>query len=432
MNDAAVIVASALARKTGLVFSREQLAELEDFLRERFAALGLASAGDYLARLEEPEEFRAALDRLTVKETFFYRHEAQFDAFMKYLLPGFLDRAAGKRPVRLWSAGCCTGEEAYTLAILAAEAGCLERVEILATDIHEGYLEAAMAGAYSRRSVEKLPAEVLEKYFTREKDEFILNERIRSRVSFKYLNLGAPCFPSYLNGTSSLDAVFCRNVLIYFEKEKLREIILRFADCLAPGGVLALGHSEMLPRDWPLAAEMHGEAFFYKLRKAEAPKMPEAACSRPEGAVKAGQKTVKLPPSLPGAEEKKDLIEKAEKLADAGKASEAAALCRELIKGDSSLERAHYLLGLLELSRPQAALEHFRKTVYLNAGHLQARLHLAQCEERLGLVREAVREYGNLEKLAGARPAGEVFDAGEGITYGILALISRRALEKYR
>lgn len=425
-------VAAYLSGLTGLVFSTEQLARLTEFLRGRFSLLHISDPADYIARLKDPAEFLAAVDTLTVKETFFYRHEAQFDAFIKYFLPGLLAKAAEeKRPVRLWSAGCCTGEEPYTLAILAAEAGRLDQVEILGTDINEGYLETALAGVYSRRSVEKLPAAILGKYFKRNKDRFILDERIRAKVSFKYLNLGELLFPSYLNKTIALNAIFCRNVLIYFDKPKLREIVLRFADCLAPGGVLALGHSEMLPRDWPLAAEQAGEAFFYRPRKSVAPARQAPAAVEHRNI----RKAVPKPPAAaqtvaPPAG--RSLIDKAGKLADAGNSTEAAALCREILRGDPSQARAYYLLGLLELAQPRSALEHFRKTLYLNPGHLQARLHLAQCQERLGFEQDAAREYKNLEKLAGARPAAEVFDAAEGTTYGMLRLISRGALKKFR
>lgn len=427
MNERTEAVVFYLRKTTGLVFSTEQLSGLEDFLRERFSILHISEPAEYIARLEDPAEFLEAVDRLTVKETFFYRHEAQFDAFMEHLLPVFLASAAEeKRPVRLWCAGCCTGEEPYTLAILAAEAGCLDRIEILATDIHKGYLEAAMSGVYSRRALEKLSPDILGKYFSKEGDSFLLREDIRRKVDFKCLNLGGTFFPSFLNGTAGLDAVFCRNVLIYFEKARVREIIIRFTECLRGGGVLALGHSEMLPQDWPLSVHMAGEAFFYRPGK-------EQPAEERLPPVKAAKKIERIPaPAPPRDEEPAALLLKAESLADAGHAAEAASLCRKVIKQDYSLEKAHYLLGLLELSRPEKALEHFKKAVYLNAGHLQARLHLAQCEEKLGRTADAAREYRNLQRLASARPPGELLDAVEGITCGMLALIAENAVKKHQ
>src|SRR5690349_7244227 len=135
-----------ITRLTGLVLSAGQRDELSRYLRRR----DVTEASVFIARLADPVEFRMLMDCLTVKETFFYRYAAQFDACRDQLLPGFIARAKEEdRHVRVWSAGCCTGEEAYTLAIIAAEHGWLDRVEILGTDINESYLEAAMAGVFS-------------------------------------------------------------------------------------------------------------------------------------------------------------------------------------------------------------------------------------------------------------------------------------------
>ena len=170
---------------------------------------------------------------------------------------------AQSRRLRIWSAGCCTGEEPYTLAIQAAERGVAEDVEILATDINESYLEKAIAGVFSRRSVEKLPALLLEKYFAKKDRSFLLDERLRRKVDFKQLNLAETCYPSFLNGTADLDVIFCRNVLIYFDEATIARILLRFRDCLRPGGILALGPSEMVHASVSLSSEKIGEAFFH-------------------------------------------------------------------------------------------------------------------------------------------------------------------------
>lgn len=430
MDNKTEVIAGFLAKKTGLTFTGSQLSALSRFLAERFAVLGLSGPADYLIRLEQPDEFRAAVDCVTVPETFFYRYPAQLEAFISGLLPELLAGAGAKRPVRVWCAGCCTGEEPYTIALLAAEAGRLGSLQITATDINEAYLEIAAAGRYSPRSVEKLPAALLSKYFLREGGLFLLSEEIRSRVSFRYLNLAETSYPSFLNGTAGVDLLFCRNVLIYFDKVRVKEIMLRFSSCLADGGLLALGHSEMLPRDWPFTVSMLGEAFFYRPAPAPVPAaLPPpgngAATLKPAARARTGSAAGPVP--VPA----KALISKAESLADSGAEAEAAALCAEIIRQDPAAVRAHYLLGLLELARPGKALEHFRRVVYLDRGNLQARLHLAQCQEKLGRPKDAAREYGNLRRLAAARPPGEVLDAVEGITCGLLALIAGNALKKY-
>lgn len=417
-------VVEYITHQTGLVLSPAQLQDLTAYVRRRTAVTGTT---DFIALLDDPGEFRMLVDGLTVKETFFLRYQAQFDAFRDHLLPHFLSTAgAEQRHVRVWSAGCCTGEEAYTLALIASESGCLDRVEILATDINETYLEAAMEGVFSERSVANLPPPLIERYFVAKQGRFILNEAIKSRVTFKYLNLAEPVYPSFLNGTTAVDMIFCRNVLIYFEKTKVREIIERLGECLNPEGVLALGHSEMLPRDWTLSVRQVGDAFFYDRRPTPARATPQAADPAP------APRRQRRPAPAQVTSGVAELLAHAEQQANHGNSLEAARLCREAIALDASLERGHYLLGLLSLDSPLEARGHFREAVYLNPAHLPARLHLAECTERVGDVAEALLEYRNLERLAGAKPPEAILDPLEGITYGMLALIgssARRRLE---
>jgi tetratricopeptide (TPR) repeat protein len=129
-------------------------------------------------------------------------------------------------------------------------------------------------------------------------------------------------------------------------------------------------------------------------------------------------------PPAPGAAA---LLDRAEHHANHGDAADAARLCRDAIALDDTLERGHYLLGLLLLDTPAAAREHFRRAVNLDPGHLPARLHLAECAERTGNMIEALHEYRNLERLAGTKPPETILDPDEGITYGMLALIGARA-----
>jgi len=418
-----------LTRKTGLVLSTSQLDELARYIERREHL----KDGDFATHLSDPNEFRMLIDCLTVKETFFYRYAAQFDAFRDLLLPKFLARADEEsRHVRVWSAGCCTGEEAYTFALIAAERGVLDRVEILATDINESYLEAAMTGVFSQRSVAQLPGHLLANYFREQHGRFTIDQRIREHVTLKWLNLAEPSYPSFINGTANVDMIFCRNVLIYFDKSLIRAIIDRFADCLNEGGVLALGHSEMLPRDWTLSVQPIGDAFFYQRPAAEASPAQAPANSPPEGGrptESRAMESLKLNP-VADARDLTAMLDAAEQLANHGKGAEAAQICRDAIRLDDSLVRGHYLLGLLSLDTPSKAHRHFRRAVDLNPAHLPARLHLAESAEKMGRVAEAAHEYRNLERLARAKPPDEVLDPLEGITYGMLALIGHGALRR--
>lgn len=416
-------IAADVTDKMGMALSDAQLTCVTAFLRRRFALLGCADAGQYAQRLDDPAEFRALVDCFTVPETFFYRFSTQWEAIRNVLLPGLVAQArAAGRKARFWSAGCCTGEEPYTLAIIAAEAGCAEQVDILATDVNEGYLEAAARGRFSPRSVEKLSSSLIDKYFKQRGGALVLDDSIRRQVRFKPLNLAERDFPLSSNGTEGLDMIFCENVLIYFKKKKAEEISLRFRDCLREGGHLALGPSELVRPGGPLLVKNVEGAFFY-LKDAGASAGPAPSLTR-----RADQRPrAPAPASAPAAAEgPADWLVQAESLADMGKREEAAALCRRALKARPLEVKTHYLLGLIESDRPDIACGHFRKALYLDPSHLLARLHLARCAEKLGRVQEAAREYGNLERLTSHRPPGDIVDAREGISFGMLAALCRR------
>lgn len=426
MNDRVERAVAYVTHKTGLALSTTQVDELRHYLTRRMAA---HDPGESLAWLDDPREFRLIVDCLTVRETFFFRFDDQFNAFRTRLLPRMLAAARAEgRPVRVWSAGCCTGEEPYTLALIALELGAND-VEILGTDINENYLESAMTGAFSKRSIQLVPEAVLRRYFDAAHDRFVLKEEVRRRVTFKWLNLADTAYPSFLNGTAGLDMIWCRNVLIYVDKGRLRAIIDRFANCLLPTGVLALGHSETLPRDWSLQVVPVGEAFFYGHRRPAPP--PADVAAPPARTVTAPVQPVTPPPAPPVADDPAALVEQAASLADRGRMTEAVRACESAVARDPSLVRGHYLLGLLTRERVSEAHAHFRRAVYLDPHHLPARLHLARAAENLGRHEEAVREYRNLERLASTRPPDEVLDVREGITVGMLSLMGRTALRRH-
>lgn len=431
MREELETVIAHFTHRTGLALTGRQREELGAYVERRFNDLGCAGAADYIGQLGRPEEFRGLVGCITVAETYFWREARQFEVLRQELLPGLLSLARAEgRKLRFWSAGCCTGEEPYALALIAAESGIQDEVEILGTDINEAYLERAVAGVYSRRSVEKLPPELLRRYFTPDGGAFRLAPEIRGRVRFELLNLGEPHYPSFLNGTAGVDAIFCRNVLIYFDKQRLAEVLERFKRCLSPGGVLAFGHSEMFPPEWGLTPRNIEGAFFYS-----EPALPPAGAEppvyipRPRAAATAPAGPAELPPAAPApaAADPGALLAAAERLADAGRAKEAAELCRKAARLKPTLERAHYLLGVLELDRPEAARDHFRKVVYLDPANVLARWHMALLDQKLGRRGDALREFRNLERLAAGRPAEQLIDEKEGLTYGLLALLSRQA-----
>ena len=180
------------------------------------------------------------VDRLTIAETYFFRDEGQVELLNRELFPQLIREARG-RTLRVWSAGCSTGEELYTLAMLLDEQGVTD-VDLLGTDVNPSVVETAREGRYRERSLRQLPARLLQKYLKPSGQERVVASGLKARVRFQVHNLaqdqGWP--------RSGLDLIVCRNVLIYFARAALPHILERFYRALRPGGLLMAGHGELL------------------------------------------------------------------------------------------------------------------------------------------------------------------------------------------
>jgi chemotaxis protein methyltransferase CheR len=191
--------------------------------------------------------WEALLAQLTIGETYFFRNGAQFDALRDYILPELIERRDSLRTLRMWSAGCATGEEPYSLAILLSEllpSDHTWNTSILATDINPLFLARAREALYGNWSFRETPDELRARYWAEEQGRWRLRSDIRRMVSFARLNLAEPCFPAIVNGTSAMDIIVCRNVTIYFDEATTRQIAERFFGALTPGGWLIVGHAE--------------------------------------------------------------------------------------------------------------------------------------------------------------------------------------------
>jgi chemotaxis protein methyltransferase CheR len=259
-----------VARRLGLWFDEHRRDLLDGVLRERLAATGW-DAATYLEWLSGPmadAEWRLLAPLLTVTETYFLRGRDHFTAFVETVLPERLrDRPAGK-PLRLLSAGCASGEEAYSMALLLREhAGRLGEwpVEILGVDLNREALAKARAARYSAWSLREAPPAIRRKYFHAEHNQFVLDETIVGAVRFEERNLMEHLDDLWQPGR--FDVVFCRNVLMYFQTDVAARIVARIERALAPGGFLFLGHAETL-RGLSQAFHLRWEhdTFFYQSR----------------------------------------------------------------------------------------------------------------------------------------------------------------------
>jgi chemotaxis protein methyltransferase CheR len=234
----------------GILVREDMKFVMERRLWPRLEALGLRDFTGYHRYLrydaQRREELEAAVEALTTHETYFFREPGQLEAFSEEVLPVLQQRNAALKRVRIWSAGCSTGEEAYTLAMLLRQSRRFEGwdVEVHGTDISRRVLATARRAEYGPSSLRVAPPEQVARFFiplgankVRVKDE------VRAWVSFGQLNLldAEAC-----QLVPRMDAIFCRNVRIYFDLPARRRVLQAFHERLVPGGYLLLGHSENL------------------------------------------------------------------------------------------------------------------------------------------------------------------------------------------
>jgi chemotaxis protein methyltransferase CheR len=270
-EDGTKLFREAIGRRTGLYFDDGKLPFLDAVLERRLAATGVP-LDSYLASLSIPFESRNELlelaKELTVGETYFFRHTAQFQAFQR-VIEERLSAKPEPRHFRVLSAGCASGEEAYSLAILLRERslmGTALQYEVHACDLNPVVLARAAHGRYSVWSLRETGEERRRRWFSRNGSDYVLDQSIREAVTFTPCNLAEDLPGTFLPGT--FDIVFCRNVLMYFTPEIARRAVLGLARLLTPHGHLFLGHAENLRG---LSHDFHlryfEEAFYYQRKE---------------------------------------------------------------------------------------------------------------------------------------------------------------------
>jgi len=235
---------SLIEVRSGILFDDSRHRFLSSRVAEYMQRRSLARGADLLRLITGSNvEYESLLERLLTQETRFYRYPEMFNAFERKVLPEMHMKKFWENPrtLRIWSAGCATGEEPYTIAMSICET--LEfaeawNVSILATDVSREALQCAERGVYTRRAVEGLTPHQVETYFLRVGEQYMVKPKIRNMVSFAPMNLAQTVY------MGRFDCIFCMNVLIYFSDQRRAALIQRFYEYLEPGGYLFLGHAE--------------------------------------------------------------------------------------------------------------------------------------------------------------------------------------------
>lgn len=276
-----------LTARTGLRISEQADGPLAAHIKERAAQLSLNSTVDYYRLIaagskEGSDEIKGLVKLLAIGESYFFRDKGQFRLLRDVLIPDLIKKRSALRELRIWSAGCSTGEEAYSLAMLLDEimrdnGGW--RISIIGTDIREDLLEKARAGVYGNWSFRQVDGSVKARYFKEKNGSLALDPRIKGTVSFFSLDLLEDDLPDNAKGLYNLDLILCRNVFIYYDSQAVIKMVSRMTNILNYGGYLMTAHGELFSMPLrSLKLRAFTESLIYEKI---APEDPAAAVIRP-------------------------------------------------------------------------------------------------------------------------------------------------------
>ncbi len=483
-----------LQQRTGIVVQDHQVETLREAARSACARFGFEGLPEFVQALRRKPaaapEFEYLVSRITVGESYFFRDELQFALLRERFFPELIEsrRQAGRKVIRVWSAGCSTGQELYSLAFLVDE--LLPDVgdwglHLLGTDINVEALGIAVLGRYSAWESRGLSAEMRSRHFEPVGPDIELRLEMRRRVEFSYVNLCEDSYPSMFNGTTGLDLILCRNVFLYLDRPVRESILRKFSECLVPEGGLLLGSCDPRGEAAPFLDVVDSPASLYRTRHARRDRATTSQAIRGRDTRSTGQGpsspgdrqgsavgTPALAPAVSGvggepgrpqgelAREIDELLRgglwgevvnavdahverygdatellhsKATALANLGRLEEAAELCDLCIARDPLQTRAYltHSLVLMELDRLEEAENQLRKVLYLERGLLEAHYQLGVLRLRRGRFRAGLKSLRNALRLAEqGRPDGTL-DEMRGMTLGELAHTIRNELEIY-
>ncbi|HUY04575.1 MAG TPA: CheR family methyltransferase [Rhodocyclaceae bacterium] len=454
-------LSEVLAAQTGLDFPAERWGDLERGIAAATPVFGMSDP-ESCARwlLSAPlarKQIEILASHLTVGETYFFRDERSFELLEQHILPELLHaREHTERRLRIWSAGCCTGEEPYSIAML------LDRliphpkawnVTILATDINPSFLRKAAEGMYGEWSFRATPGWIRARHFNHGKNgRFEIQPRIRKQVAFSYLNLADDTYPSFTNNTNAMDVIFCRNVLMYLTVAQAKKVIENLHRSLVDGGWLIVSAAETSNSLFSgfTAVSFPGAVFYRKLGNPESPSVattcpavapgPLPGTLPPECLVAAATLANPLyeaplnpdrPTSLPGDRPPLEVADgaalsrAARTCANQGNLGEAAEWCEQAIVADKLNPAYLYLLATIrqEQGYHEPAVQSLMRALYLDPGFVLAHFTLGNLRLAQGRHREAERHFKNALALLVAYPHSDPLPESEGLTAGRLTEI---------
>ncbi len=438
----------AIIARTGHFYYQDKDDLLWDRVAKRLAATRTASSGEYLRLLAVGETEWAALEaEITIGETFFFRYAEQFTALRETILPDLMARRAESRRLRIWSAGCATGAEAYSVAILLADmlgdAVADWRISILGTDINETFLEAARQARFGRWALRAVSNVDRDRWFVESgRSTWTLKSAYRGLVRFERGNLLDLLGPAPPLELTDFDLILCRNVLIYFHADAVTQIVRALGDRLADGGWMLLGHAEPNPgfSAFLSTVSLPGAVAYRRLGEDgpadAAPTLQPWAPSLPPEAPRSAPVAVRPPPQsrpevkpaqpIPAAP-LEALIGQIRTRADAGDYAGAEAKRLEALAIAPESAVLHFYGGLIDQARehPAKAEASFQKALYLEPDFIMARYHLGLARLARGHSASGRKAIAVAASMAGTLAADVRLQEGAGLTAGELRELAR-------
>lgn len=427
----------------GLVFPQSRRHDLEAGIRRTMADECPSDPDRFLQLVESDDRVSDAMvARITVRETYFFREPRQFDVLRERVLPDLRGRVAANDRLRIWSAGCATGEEPYSLAILLEQEGLGDRADITATDVSLPALTLARKAHYGAWSLRNDTEGIALRYFERRKDQFILRENLRSRVSFRQLNLASDSYPNAATGIAGLDLILCRNVLIYFDEETIRRVARQLFQSLRPGGWLVMGPSD--PPLWdfaPYRTQTTAGGIFYRRADADEPEQqrdgtlaafrqpdaspeltpppaptPRYTPSWPETTIRPTAKAEDLQLATSGGRDLTALTATIRDTVNRGAPLQAEGMATAALHAHPLSPELHFLHAviLMELARHNNAVAALRKAIYLSPDLALGHFMLGSVLQRSGEIAAARRAYRNVLALCRSHAPDAIVPLSQG------------------
>lgn len=446
-----------LIESTGLAYYSDKDSDLADRISRRLLKVGLSDCDAYLRLLRNGENGDVELDELiaelTIGETYFFRYREQFEALRYTVLPDLIARNQTSRRLRIWSAGCATGAEAYSIAILLrrelSESLAGWDVSIIGTDINRAFLSRARTGEFEEWAFRSTPAELKWACFQRAGDRWVINPEYKEGVGFQYHNLVKHPFPSLVNNLCSFDLILCRNAMIYFSRDIMRRLITQFHQCLVEGGWLLVGHAEPSPELFTSFETVNapGTTLFRKGAGFAAP-IAQNDVELPSTWMESFRVVSSVPVSVPARIQVEPVapppdgavysappqLSDVRLLADQGQWENAARCSQKLLDTDGLNPRAHfyYSLVLEQMGLHDEAERSLRRAVYLDRSFALAHYYLGLVLQKKSDRRGAERSFENVRTLVRKMDGSVTFEDAHEITAHDLMRLTETHLEVLR